>query len=281
MRHLIPISGKDSLATALIQTTHHPGNYEFFFNDTKTELPETYTWLDKIEAKTGWRIKRLEQNLEEYIKKYGGFLPSPKARFCTRETKIKPTEKYLKGFKNIIYYGLRADEKRTGYVPWGNHEITPSYPLQDFGIDLQGVWAILTAQDLLPPSFFWKRLYNAVAKRIDCSGLSPVEKHFLFAGRTRANCYFCFYQRQYEILWLLETHPNYAERMAAFEGDYTWRQDFSIKELMGDRSRQNKIFKARVDQVVSYISEKRQLSLPFLQVDNAIAETSCGLTCAK
>lgn len=285
MRHLIPISGKDSLATALLQTTHYPDlGYEFFFNDTGAELPETYDWLDKVEKKTNWDIKKIGCSLEGYINKYGGFLPSPKARFCTKETKIKPTESYLKNKGPVtIYYGLRADENRTGYVPWGDSQITPSYPLQTFGIDLPGVWAILTAQDLLPPSFRWDRLVNAVSRRIDISGLTPVEEYFLFAGRSRANCYFCFYQRQYEIVWLLEKHPDYAEKMASFERgkNYTWRSDFSVDELAQDEARQSRIFDRRVDEVVKYIAEKRQLKLPFLTVDNEIAGTSCGLTCAK
>ena len=288
VRHLIPISGKDSLATALIQTARYPDlNYEFFFNDTGAELPETYEWLARVKEKTGWHIERIGSNLEDYIRKYGGVLPSSRMRFCTKETKIRPTEKHLKHSDRpcIIYYGLRADENRTGYVPWANSNITPAYPLQDFGIDLQGVWAILTAQDLLPPSFFWQRLYDAVAKRIDVSILTPVERHFLFAGRSRANCYFCFFQRQYEVLWLIEEHPDYAARMAAFEkaGEkhYSWMSAFFIDDLIADKRKRKEIFDRRVGDVVSYVSKKHQLTLPFLEVDNEIALTSCGLTCAK
>ena len=60
MRHIIPISGKDSLATALVQTTRYPNlPYEFLFNDVGCELPETYAWLDAVERKTGWKINRV------------------------------------------------------------------------------------------------------------------------------------------------------------------------------------------------------------------------------
>lgn len=203
MRHIIPISGKDSLATALVQTTRHPElDYHFIFNDTGAELPETYQWLEKVEQKTGWKIDRIGKPLEAIINKQNGFLPSIKARYCTREAKIRPMEARLKLDDSpvTIYYGLRADESRTGYVPVANAKIKPAYPLQDLGIDINGVWAILASQDLLPPAFTWSRLQEAVEKQTDISCLSPVEKHFLFAGRTRANCYFCFYQRQSELL---------------------------------------------------------------------------------
>lgn len=48
-RHVIPISGKDSLCTALIQTTRQPDlEYEFLFCDIGSELPQTYQWLSEI-----------------------------------------------------------------------------------------------------------------------------------------------------------------------------------------------------------------------------------------
>jgi hypothetical protein len=192
-------------------------------------------------------------------------------------------EKYLgKDDEISIYYGLRADENRTGYVPIAGSKITPHYPLQDFGIDLRGVWAILQAQNLLPPSFFWQRLYDAVEKRIDVTGITLVEKHFLFAGRSRANCYFCFFQRQAEILWLMETHPDYFERMSAMEkSDYTWLKDFSIAEFKADKLRQQRAFNRKVNEVVAYIAAKQQMQIPGLEVDTEIAQTSCGLMCGK
>ena len=290
MRHLIPISGKDSLATALIQTTHEPDrHYEFFFNDTGCELPETYEWLSRVENKTGWEIQRIGFNLEDYIKKYNGFLPSSRARYCTKEGKIKPMQKELKGSDCTVYYGLRADENRTGYVPWGDNKITPRYPLQDHGIDIRGVWAILTYQGLLPPTFFWQEIWDRVSGVVHpelMATVTEIEKYFLFAGRSRANCYFCFFQRQYEIVWLIREHPDLAQRMAAFEGKdeqkpYSWTQAFFIDDLINDKARQEQIIQRRVNEVAKYINSKAQLSLPFLETDNELSQTSCGLTCGK
>jgi len=46
-RHIMPISGKDSLATALFQLAYEPDRpYEFMFNPTGAELPEVFTWLE-------------------------------------------------------------------------------------------------------------------------------------------------------------------------------------------------------------------------------------------
>lgn len=314
MRHIIPISGKDSLATALLQTTIAPDlPYEFLFNDTGCELPPVYDWLRTVEQRTGWKIQQVGESLEAIIRGYNGYLPGQRSRYCTREAKIRPMEAWLGDSEAIIYYGLRADEQRTGYVPVAGSKIRPAYPLQDYGIDLQGVWSILDAQGLQPPSFHWPRLYDAVAVALSDFGgweqaISRVEYLTLFSGRSRANCYFCFYQRQYEELWLLETYPDYFWRMAAFEvtkesrpkatrksnqltllevdpsstvKSYTWRSDYSKAELASSDYWQRKIFGDRVKAVSSYIIGKIQRQALGLVADNDIASTSCGLLCGK
>jgi 3'-phosphoadenosine 5'-phosphosulfate sulfotransferase (PAPS reductase)/FAD synthetase len=47
---------------------------------------------------------------------YGNFLPSPRARWCTRVLKIQPFEKYVGEDKAISYIGIRGDEDREGYT---------------------------------------------------------------------------------------------------------------------------------------------------------------------
>ena len=116
-RHAIPISGKDSLATAIIQMERQPDlQYELFFNQTDAELPETLTWIDKLESYFQQPIIRIGDNLEDIIQNHG-ILPSQMVRFCTREAKIEPMERYFAGHTTYVYYGLRADEPlRTGYA---------------------------------------------------------------------------------------------------------------------------------------------------------------------
>ena len=288
MRHLIPISGKDSLCTALVQSANEPElPYEFFYNDTGCELPETYEWLDRVESETGWDIKRIGSPLESKIKDRNGFLPGIRTRYCTRESKIQPVEQWLSGQHATIYYGLRYDEPdRKGYVPIASSKILPRYPLRDRKIGLSAVYGILQYKKLLPPSFFWPRLFESVSDRLaEFDGweqrLEQWERDRLFSGRSRPNCYFCFFQRKSEYLWLLETHPELFERAARFEkSEYTWQSDFRLSDFATDKGHQQRVFSRKVDDVCRVISQRFQLNL-FDDFDTEISQTSCGLLCGK
>ena len=63
-RHIMGLSGgKDSTALAVFLNQHpdYAGlDIEYFFCDTHKELPETYDYLDRIEARLGIKIERLE-----------------------------------------------------------------------------------------------------------------------------------------------------------------------------------------------------------------------------
>lgn len=287
MRHVILISGKDSLAAALVQTTRHPDRpYEYVFNDVFAELPETYAWLACVEAATGWKIHRLGLSLPDMIEHNGGFLPNQRDRYCTKMCKIRPTERFIGKDDCTVYYGLRADENRTGYVPVGKPNITPAYPLIEAGVDLQGVFSILDAQMLVPPEFFWPRLRDAVAASLDDwpewdRKLSRLERRLAFAGRTRGNCYFCFYQRRYEWVWLYETHPELFDAAESLEKPgYSFIQDIPLKLFRSDEMRE-RIFRSRVKAVVKIVTGKFQGSLYGEPADNELALTSCGLMCGK
>ena len=59
MRHVLGLSGgKDSSALAIFMRDKVP-EMEYFFTDTGAELPETYEYLDKLEAYLGKPIKRI------------------------------------------------------------------------------------------------------------------------------------------------------------------------------------------------------------------------------
>jgi hypothetical protein len=291
-RHIIPISGKDSLATALLQTARQPElEYEYIFCDVGAELPETYAWLEKVEQKTGWKINRIGKNLESIIAKYN-LLPSFNRRFCTREAKIAPLERFHKTTGEVfVYYGLRADENRTGVRP--SDTTKQIYPLKDAGIDLRGVWLILKNQDLLPPNFFWNAVYYRVCEILGenwkiLDELPEWLFQFLFAGRTRSNCYFCFFQAQFELVWLLDTHPDLFWRGAWIErftgGDLTdfhWRQDYYWSDkIITDRQ---KILDRRAKGIIKFLKKyfNRDLFGLEFDFDNEIAQTSCGLLCGK
>lgn len=286
MRHIIPISGKDSLATALVQSARDPSlEYEYFFSDVRTELPETYAWLDEVERETGWTIRRIGKNLEDQIE-HNGFLPSHKARFCTRQCKIEPMEKWLSESDAVIYYGLRADEDRVGFRARSDN-LRPAYPLREMDIDLRGVWTILDAQELLPPPFFWPALHQRVEDLIGPEDtwtpqLKPWERHMLFAGRSRSNCFFCFYQRQYEFVWLYDAHPDLFEKACEIErttgGDeYTWRDGYKLEDLP---ERRDEILDRRARKVAKRITSRKQGTL-FGGEQRLIDTVSCGMHCGK
>jgi hypothetical protein len=284
MRHIIPISGKDSLATAFVQTAREPSrDFEYVFNDCRTELPETYRWLDSIEEKTGWTIQRVGSNLDRTIRDEG-ILPSPRVRFCTRKAKIKPMQKWLGSDEVTLYYGLRADENRTGYVPVNGQEV--EYPLQELGIDLDGVYRILEAKNLRPPSFWWEGMYQRVRSKIRDGWQDEFrqwEMEQLFAWRTRANCHFCFFQREYEWVGLYEHHPDLFWDAVGMEWDvggdeYTWRK--KPMTIVLDADWRQKVKERRANKIGKRIKQAVQLNV-FAEQDNAISQTSCGLLCGK
>ena len=87
--------GKDSTALALYMKDKYPEiEMEYLFTDTHKELKETYEYLTKIEAYIGKPVIRIssekgERGFDHFLKMFNNFLPSPNARWCTKELKIK------------------------------------------------------------------------------------------------------------------------------------------------------------------------------------------------
>lgn len=234
VRHIVSVSGgKDSTALAVYLRKNYPElPAEFVFCDTQAELPETYDYLDRLEALLGQEIVRLnaldltklaaakKPNRSAFdfalYELYGGFLPSPRARWCTRLLKIEPFEQYVGSGTAYSYIGIRADEDRDGYVakkpPVFSEKpnILPVYPFRDAGIGFSEVIEILEASGLGYPEYYrW---------------------------RSRSGCYFCFYQQVGEWQRLKDEHPDLfeaAKRYERVEGDraFTWVQGRSLAEL--------------------------------------------------
>src|SRR5256885_12462394 len=96
-RHVMGISGgKDSAALAIYMRDRVP-EMEYFFCDTGRELPETYEYLTRLEGVLGKRIERLnsERDFDHWLWVFGGALPSPQMRWCTKNLKIKPLEAWI------------------------------------------------------------------------------------------------------------------------------------------------------------------------------------------
>ncbi len=193
LRHICGISGgKDSSALA-VYLRDTVAEMEYFFCDTGAELPETYEYLTRLEVILGKPINRLnaERGFDHWFEVFRGVLPSPQIRWCTKNMKIKPIEKWIGDEPALSYVAIRADESnRKGYIST-KPNIQSVFPFVDDGIDHDGVIRILDDAGIgLPKYYEW---------------------------RTRSGCYFCFYQRKAEWVGLAEQHPELFKRAVAIE----------------------------------------------------------------
>lgn len=210
-RHIVNLSGgKDSTALAIFLRDKIP-QLEYVFCDTHKELPETYEYLDRLEAFLQRPIIRLnaERGFDHWLDMYGGMLPSAQVRWCTRKLKIEPFEAFVGEETVWSYVGIRADEHRSGYIST-KPNIHPVFPFKECGIALADVERILAEAGVGLPSYYeW---------------------------RQRSGCYFCFYMRSGEWVGLKERHPDLFEKAKAYESErggerFYWRQRESLAEL--------------------------------------------------
>ncbi len=220
-RHVLGLSGgRDSAALAVFMRQRHPEiDVEYFFTDTGKELPEVYRYLTRLEGYLGKSILRLspDRDFDFWLKSYKSYLPSPQSRWCTRQLKLRPFERWVRQFLDagetvISYVAIRSDEEyREGYQS-NKDKLLISLPFKDSGIDKTGVIEILEGSGLgLPDYYGW---------------------------RTRSGCTFCFFQQKIEWVRLRERHPEAFEEAKQYEKNaiehgspFTWSHGESLSEL--------------------------------------------------
>lgn len=127
VKHLIGISGgKDSAALAIYLHKRHPElDPIYYFCDTGKELDETYQLIESLESYLGKKVTHLksldaektdENPFDHFYKAYRGYLPSSVARWCTKQMKLEPFERFVGEDPVISYVGIRGDEDREGYI---------------------------------------------------------------------------------------------------------------------------------------------------------------------
>ncbi|ADU15422.1 phosphoadenosine phosphosulfate reductase family protein [Asticcacaulis excentricus] len=221
-RHILGVSGgRDSAALAVYMRQHYPDlPLEYFFTDTGKELPEVYTFLDRLEGFLGKPILRLnpDRDFDFWLDEYGHFLPSARTRWCTRQLKLRPLEQWIRpdlesGTIIHSYVAIRADEPtREGYQAT-HPNMRVHLPLREAGIDRQGVIEMLDQADVGEPEYYkW---------------------------RSRSGCTFCFFQQKIEWVRLAEHHPDRFEEAVRYEktalkdgSPFTWSQGESLPELI-------------------------------------------------
>ncbi|MFF8284803.1 phosphoadenosine phosphosulfate reductase family protein [Streptomyces albus] len=263
-RHVLGLSGgKDSSALAIYMRDRVP-DMEYFFCDTGAELPETYEYLNRLEAAVGKPIVRLNasRDFDHWLEVYQGTLPSPQMRWCTKNLKIRPLEEWVGDDEVISYVAIRADENRLGYVST-KPNIEAVFPFREDGIDRAGVDRILDEAGIgLPAYYEW---------------------------RTRSGCYFCFFQRKHEWVGLKDRHPELFEKAIAYEEkvnyrrtamqerQYTWSQGESLHELIERRDE----IEAKHQAALERAAKRTKPNRPLLEIlSDALDEDDDLAACA-
>ncbi|WP_298565453.1 phosphoadenosine phosphosulfate reductase family protein [uncultured Aliiroseovarius sp.] len=222
VKHVLGLSGgKDSSALAIYMSQAHPElDIEYFFTDTGEELDEVYEYLAMLEGFLGKKIRYLDpgRDFKFYLAQYNQFLPSAQTRWCTKDLKIKPFEKWVKseftehGYTVYSYVAIRADEDFRQGLNSKNGNLITKLPFKDDGIDKAGVFEILENSGLGLPSYYdW---------------------------RSRSGCTFCFFQQKIEWVGLKERHPEAFERAKQMEktsldhgSPFSWSEGETLLEL--------------------------------------------------
>ena len=260
VRHIMGLSGgKDSTALAFF-LRHHPDyaglNIEYFFCDTHKELDETYEYLDRIEARLGISITRLQpdRGFDHWLDIYGGVLPSPKIRWCTKQMKIIPMERFVGDDEAVSYIGIRADEQRDGYVSTKGN-ILPVFPFKKHGLVKADILRMLEESGIGLPNYYrW---------------------------RSRSGCFFCFFQRKYEWVMLAREHPDLFSEAVKYEQEhrdgrsYTWTQGETLLELLERSDEIISLHQKNVEREAS-VSPKKSLAET---IESVLDEEEGGLPC--
>ncbi|MBI4510273.1 MAG: phosphoadenosine phosphosulfate reductase family protein [Deltaproteobacteria bacterium] len=214
VRNIVNLSGgKDSTALAIYLRDRVP-DLEYVFCDTDKELPETYEYLNRLEAYLGQPVVRLKargMGFDHFLAMRRGFLPSARNRWCTEQLKLRPFEAFVGTDVVCSYIGIRADEQRIGYISH-RPNIKALFPFKKEGIGREDVLRILDRSGLGMPAYYrW---------------------------RSRSGCYFCFFQQKIEWLGLLENHPDLFQKAKAYENmapkgfaSFTWSDGESLDQL--------------------------------------------------
>lgn len=221
--HVMSISGgKDSAALAIYLKEKYPNReFEYLFFDTGEELQDTYDYIRDLENLIGIEVQKLtpDKSFKELLMEHNDFLPSPMERWCTRKMKLETFLQKMREYQDYTIYnyvGIRSDENREGLIPTEKN-ITTVMPFKEDGITLTDVKRILNDAGLGLPKY-----YDVIRD----------DKYDIEYFRTRSGCYFCFFMRQIEWVWLYEQRPEEFKKAMEFEkAGYTWIKDMPLSEL--------------------------------------------------
>ena len=110
-------------------------------------------------------------------------------------------------------------------------------------IDLKGVYQLFKENGVKTPGYYDEIEYEVNGEKGTYN-------------RSRSGCYFCFYQRKIEWIWLYERHPDLFKLAQEYEKDgYTWMDNESLNDIIQPK-RMNEIKQENIEKY------KKKLSIP-------------------
>lgn len=188
IKHVVGISGgKDSVSMAIRLKELNPTiNFEYVITPTGDELPEMEEHWEKLQGILGTFKSLGDLDIFQLMDREQ-MLPNYMARFCPRVLKIEPFVDYMDSLPpdSVLYVGLRADEEGRLGILRDNSKFRISYPLREWGWDINAVLGYLQDKGIIIPE--------------------------------RTDCGMCFFQRLPEWKQLLEKHPARFEKYVQIE----------------------------------------------------------------
>lgn len=230
--HVVDFSGgKDSTCMLLKMIEEKMPIDCVLFCDTTLEFKQMYEHIDKVERETGIKITRIRpRDPFEYLMfdkpvkrgenspvkiRYGAGIKGygwagPKQRWCTKELKDRPRERFLNAFKPYYeikhYIGLAADEQYR-LERKNNQNPNHIHPLADWG---------MTEADCL--EYCYKKGYN----------WGGLYEHF-----KRVSCWCCPLQSLDDLRKLRLHFPDMWEKLMEWDDRNfrTFKPGYSVRDL--------------------------------------------------
>lgn len=217
--------GKDSTAVALL-LERNGIDFDCVFMDTGWEHPSLYKYIDEVLEPRFGPVVRLKSekkpdNMADWIRRKG-FFPSAHRRYCTKELKIIPFQKYIRSIEDDVIYvvGIRREESRnrSSAERWDYNENTDC--------------------DVFRPLV--EHSFDDVIRMHQEAGIAP--NPLYLQGASRVGCFPCIFARKEEVDQVAKLWPQRIDEIAALEEE--------LAENSKRRYREDPEFKAKTDDTV-------------------------------
>jgi predicted phosphoadenosine phosphosulfate sulfurtransferase len=200
--------GKDSTALA-VYLKQKGIDYKLVFADTGAEFPETHWAVTHIARQLGKELIVIPTpGFTSRLIGWGYLLPSFKVRWCTKELKQAPLDRFFKP-EDTVFVGINADESHR--LEGTKRAYDLQRPMVDHDIGEKEVAEIVHA-DVLNPLYTW---------------------------RSSCSCFCCYQQRIGDWYGMLRHYPQFymvaelweEESIARSKKPFTWIRGKRLKTI--------------------------------------------------